>query len=82
MVNSIHTPTSTKKATNITLDGDLLREARDLGVNVSRAAEQGVQQAVAHMRAERWQQENADALQDYNDWVTAHGLPLAKYRQF
>jgi antitoxin CcdA len=71
-----------RKATNLSLDNDLLQEARAMGVNVSRAAEDGVRAAVRQARAEAWLAENADALASSNDWVTANGLPLAPFRQF
>ena len=45
---------SPKKATNITLPESLLVEAKTLGINISKAAEIGVAQAVAKRRAELW----------------------------
>ncbi len=71
-----------RKATNVTLDAMLLREARRHGVNLSRAAEDGVRAAVAVARAEAWQRENAEALDAANDWVETHGLPLDAHRLF
>ncbi|MGH8815709.1 MAG: type II toxin-antitoxin system CcdA family antitoxin [Achromobacter pestifer] len=29
-----------------------------------------------------WQDENVEAIADYNRYVEKHGLPLAKYRPF
>jgi len=75
-------PGSTRKATNISLDPDLLGQARELEVNVSRAAEDGVRLAVKKAREARWLAENAEAIESSNRWVEEHGLPLAKYRQF
>jgi antitoxin CcdA len=45
---------SPKKATNITLPESLLVEAKTLDINISKAAEIGVAQAVAKRRAELW----------------------------
>lgn len=28
----------------------------------------------------KWMEENAEAMQAWNDWVEKNGLPLAKYR--
>ena len=72
----------TRKPTNLSLDATLLAQARALKVNLSRAAEEGVRRAVADARAAEWAVENAKALQSSNDYVEAHGLPLARYRQF
>jgi len=66
----------------LVLDADLLAEAEALGIDVARAAETGVTDAVRDARAERWKRENRAALEGYNDWIRQNGLPLAKYRQF
>ena len=71
-----------KRATNVSINERLLAEARDLQVNVSRAAEFGLARAIAEKRAEIWLRENSEALQSSNEYVEKHGLPLAKYRQF
>jgi antitoxin CcdA len=73
---------SVKKSANLTLDSGLLEEARELGLNISAAAENGLRQAVAVARAVRWQTENAEALVSSNAWVQANGLPLARHRPF
>jgi antitoxin CcdA len=70
------------KPTNLSLDNDLVLEARRLGINVSRAAEAGLRKAVGEARAAEWQRENAEAIASANAWVEANGLPLARYRQF
>ena len=74
--------TTKKKPTNLSLDLDLLTEARAIGVNLSQAAELGVKQAVSAAKAERWKEENAEALQSSNAWVEQNGLPLEHYRNF
>ena len=71
-----------RRSTSLTLNRRLLDEARELGVNVSRAAEDGVTRAVAAARARRWQEENAAAIADYNAFIDAHGVPLAEFRKF
>lgn len=71
-----------RKATNLTLDSDLVEEARALNLNVSRAAETGIAEAIRKERRRLWQEENAEAIQDSNTWVDRNGLPLSKYRLF
>lgn len=73
---------SARKPTNLSLDSKLVGEARELEVNLSAAAEEGVRKAVAEARAERWKRENAEAIREANDWVEKNGLPLERYRQF
>lgn len=71
-----------KRATNVSLDALLVAEAQALGVNISLASAQGLEQAVKQARGERWLEENMEALEASNAWVEANGLPLAKYRLF
>jgi antitoxin CcdA len=70
------------RATNVTLSAALVEEAKLLGVNISLAATSGLEQAVSRKRAERWAEENRDALESYNQFVEAHGLPLNDQRLF
>jgi antitoxin CcdA len=74
--------TGTKKATNVSLAGSLLAEAKQLGINVSQAAEAGVARAVAERHAELWLEENREAVESSNAYVEKRGLPLEKYRMF
>jgi antitoxin CcdA len=75
-------PRPLRKPVNLSFDPALVAEARDLGVNVSRAAEAGLRAAVAAARAEAWRAENAEAIQSSNDWARTHGLPLERHRLF
>ena len=71
-----------KRATNLTLDPELLEEAKAMEINLSSAAENGVREAVAKARTERWRAENASAIESSNAYVEEHGLPLERYRRF
>ncbi|MCM5554040.1 type II toxin-antitoxin system CcdA family antitoxin [Pleomorphomonas sp. NRK KF1] len=73
---------ASRKATNLSLDAELVREARAHGVNISQAAEAGVRRAVADARAEQWRRDNAVAVASSNRWVEENGLPLDRHRQF
>ena len=69
---------SLKKRTNITLDGSLLDEARELGLNVSAISEAALAERVRGAKAEAWKRENAEAIAQRNAWVEEHELPLTK----
>ncbi|SHH00133.1 type II toxin-antitoxin system CcdA family antitoxin [Marivita hallyeonensis] len=71
-----------RKSTSISLDADLIARAKRVGVNLSRAAEAGIEQDVRKAEAERWKEENKDAIQAYNKRVEAEGLPLDAYRKW
>ena len=69
-------------STSLTLDRELLDQAKELGVNISRAAEAGVLAAVKAERARRWKIDNAEAVAAYNKWIEENGIPLSQYRKF
>lgn len=71
-----------RKATNLSLDSALLKEAKSLGINVSRSAEAGIADAVKLRKRQKWLHENAGALASSNAYVESNGLPLAQHRQF
>lgn len=71
-----------RRPTNVTLSESLLREAKELGINVSQACERGLAAAVAEIKAQRWLRENRAAMDAWNDYVEQQGLPLAEFRQF
>jgi antitoxin CcdA len=71
-----------RRPTNVSLSTDLLEQARELGVNVSRACERGLIAQIAEDRARRWLEENRSVIESSNQYVEQHELPLARYRQF
>lgn len=73
---------SIRKPTNLSLDSALLKEAKALGINISRSAEVGIAEAVKLYKQKEWLKQNARALASSNAYVEANGLPLAHHRQF
>jgi antitoxin CcdA len=75
-------PPNRRKPTNVSLDPKLVAEAKELGVNVSRACEAGLAAEMKEARKRKWVEENWDAIEGWNEWIAKNGLPLARYRQF
>lgn len=73
---------TSRKPTNLSLDADLLQQARALELNISRAAEAGIAEAIRKEKARLWQAENAGAIHEANDWIERNGLPLKARRLF
>lgn len=71
-----------RKATNLSLDSNLVETARELGINLSRACEDGLRREVAQERGRRWLEENKEGIAASNAYVEKYGLPLEKYRLF
>ena len=74
--------TAQKRATNISLNVELIDEAKRLNVNISQACERGLEEQVSKSKAEIWKEENREAILAANAWIEEHGLPLEQYRQF
>lgn len=71
-----------RRATNISLDQGLVADAKELGINVSRACEAGLARRVSEERNQRWKEENREATAEWNAYIEKHGLPLERFRQF
>jgi antitoxin CcdA len=71
-----------RRPVSVSLPEPLLREAKALGLDLSSACENGLAAAVAEARAAVWRSENAAAIDAWNDYVEANGIPLHEFRQF
>ncbi|MFM9978794.1 MAG: type II toxin-antitoxin system CcdA family antitoxin [Sphingomonadaceae bacterium] len=71
-----------KRPTNVSLDVDLVAEARRHDINVSEACQRGLAEEVKKAREQAWLEENTPAIEAWNAWVRENGLPYAKYRRF
>ena len=67
---------------NLSIEEAVTREARELGVNMSRVAEAAIEEASRVERNRRWREENRDSLAAYAEEVERDGLPLARFRTF
>ena len=67
---------------NVSLDADLVKEAKEYGINVSQACEGGLVTELSRFRNEKWLDENLLSLEAWNIWMAENGLPLDEYRQF
>ncbi len=71
-----------RRATNVSLDTKLVEAAKEYGINVSRACEEGLAKHISEERNRRWQEENKEAIEAYNAWIEENGIPLSEYRMF
>ncbi|APE45668.1 hypothetical protein BOO69_19110 (plasmid) [Sulfitobacter alexandrii] len=67
---------------NLTLDAEVARTARSLGLNMSRLAEAAIAEASKVERNRQWREENRGAIDAYADEIARDGLPLARFRSF
>lgn len=75
-------PHAPKKATNLTVNRDLLRQARELGINLSCSFEEHLAEVVRARRCEQWREENREAIEEYNRRVACRGVFSDGLRRF
>lgn len=71
-----------KKATNLSLNADVLKMAKELGMNISQTVDALLAEEVKRRYWEKWRDDNREAFAAYNDRIRREGLPLARYRSF
>ena len=71
-----------KRATNVTVSADLLRPARELGINLSQTLESALVVEVSGRARQRWLVENRDAIDAYNRDVERNGCFADALRGF
>jgi antitoxin CcdA len=78
----LQTDKSPKKATNLSLNAEVLQRAKALGMNISQTVDTLLAAEVKRRHWEQWNERNQAAISACNERVAEYGLPLAKYRSF
>ena len=81
-MNSAYNLAAPKKATNLSVNSDLLSQAKALGINISAVLEQSLAEHVKKLKAQAWVRENQSAIQAYNKHVEQHGTFGEDLRSF
>lgn len=63
----------TKKAVNVSIQSDLLEAARAADINISATLEAALAEQLRIRKRERWQADNAEAIEAYNSDVAKSG---------
>jgi antitoxin CcdA len=71
-----------KRATNVSIRGDLLDAARAAGVNLSATLEHALAEELASVKRAQWREENREAIAAYNEHVDGHGTFSDGVRSF
>ena len=71
-----------KKPTNLSLNSKVLEMAREMGMNISQTVDTLLADEVRQRYWKRWNEDNKEAIAEYNARIAREGLPLAKYRSF
>jgi antitoxin CcdA len=71
-----------KRATNVSVRGDLLAAAREAGLNLSATLERALTGELAELKRKKWREVNEEAIAAYNEFVEKHGTFSDDVRSF
>lgn len=75
-------PAAPKKSANLSINADLLQQAKLLNINLSQTLEQRLIEIVRQAQREQWLTENQSALEEYNRRIEKHGAFSDGLRRF
>lgn len=81
-MNPLYDPRAPKKPTNVSINSDLLSKARSMKVNLSAALEEALTERLRAEQRSQWREENAAAIQAYNEHVEKRGTFSVSVRKF
>ncbi len=73
MQTSFIDPAAPKKSTNLSINADLLRQAKEERINLSQTLELRLAELLRERSARRWREENQEAMEEYNRRIETHG---------
>ena len=74
--------TATKKAANLSINSELLNQAKALHINLSATLERALAEAIRDKQRQQWLQENGQSIADYNQRIEAEGCFSDSLRNF
>ncbi len=82
MSNPVYNLSAPKKSANLSINADLLQQAKQLKINLSQALEQHLAEIVRQAQRDRWLAENKSALDEYNRRIEMRGTFSDGLRRF
>ncbi|MDZ7323319.1 MULTISPECIES: type II toxin-antitoxin system CcdA family antitoxin [Kosakonia] len=71
-----------KQNVSVTVERELLEQARKEGINLSQTLATALQGELRNLAAERWKRENAAAIADLNEFIAERGHFSDEHRKF
>ena len=79
---NIYDPNAPKKSANLSINSDLLRQAKAHRINLSKALEQHLTDLLLEEKRRQWKEENKDAIEGYNRRIEKNGVFSHGLRNF
>lgn len=81
-MTAYYNPNAPKKSANLSINSDLIQQAKALKINLSKLLEEKLAQTIAVQKEALWLQENKDAIEDYNKRISTNGTFSDRLRRF
>lgn len=81
-MQSLYDLNAPKKATNLSLNSDLLIKSKALNINLSATLEQALKEKLAATEAKIWVHDNKNAIKAYNEFIEDNGCFGDEFRSF
>ena len=82
MKADLYNPHAPKKSANLSINSDLLRQAKERHINLSNVLEKSLKEMIAEAKRREWEEENRDAIAAYNHRIQAKGVFSEGLRRF
>ncbi len=81
-MSAIYDETAIKKATNVTVNSDLLQKAKSYQINISKNFEAYLAEVVRKREEQQWLEENREAIDKQNERMEKYGSFSDGIRRF
>jgi len=81
-MTSLYDSHAKKKATNLSINSDLLKKAKELHINISNSLEKTLIELIKEAEMKNWENENKSSINSYNERVSKHGTFSDAVRSF
>jgi antitoxin CcdA len=82
IMNYAYNTKAPKKATNVSINSDLLEKSRELNLNLSATLEQALAEQLQIEQRTQWLRDNAKAINAYNQFVESNGTFSDSVKKF
>jgi antitoxin CcdA len=82
MQENFYDTQASKKSTNLSINSDLLQQAKNHRINLSKALEQRLVEMLLEEKRREWREENREAIENYNRRIEAGGVFSDGLRRF
>ena len=74
--------TAPKRPVNLSANTDLLRVAKEVGVNLSKTFEEALLEKTRQSLEAQWKEKNREAIERFNSRIESQGVFAARKRRF